>query len=271
MLLSANADLRSAKKLAELGYDAIDVSFCRVIYRDDPYPHNPQLDDDDYERVLDRYMEECAGLGLKILTSHIPYRYAYNDPTSENYDYNFKMTCRSLAASEYLGAEWAVVHTKKAEDTVPYVKRLLQESGVKLIGIAIENMMHYPVEELIKSHDILKAEGYNVGVCFDTGHAHVNKHFDTDVAETVRLLGDRIKMLHVHDNLRNSDHHAAPFLGSIKWDSVMQALAEVGYTGALNLEVMSEKQPKELLEMYERYNVQAARLLISKFEQYSAK
>ena len=86
MLLSANADLRSAKKLAELGYDAIDVSFCRVIYRDDPYPHNPQLDDDDYERVLDRYMEECAGLGLKILTSHIPYRYAYNDPTSENYD-----------------------------------------------------------------------------------------------------------------------------------------------------------------------------------------
>jgi hypothetical protein len=51
----------------------------------------------------------------------------------------------------------------------------------------------------------------------------------------------------------------------------MKALAEVGYTGALNLEVMSEKQPKELLDLYEQYTVASARTLIAKFEQYSAK
>ena len=143
MLLSANADLRKAEKLAELGYDAIDAGLCRVIYNNDPYPHNPLLDGEDYEKELDRHIEECRRLGLKILTTHIPYRYAFDDPTSDNYDYYYKMTCRALAASEYLGAEWAVVHMKGMQDTVDYVKRLFADSGVKRIGIALENMHNF--------------------------------------------------------------------------------------------------------------------------------
>ena len=64
MKLSANADLSSIRQLVELGYDAIDVGLCRVIYHDDPYPHNPLLDEDDYEKKLDGYIEECRRLGL---------------------------------------------------------------------------------------------------------------------------------------------------------------------------------------------------------------
>ena len=52
MLLSANADIKQAEYLAAIGYDAIDVGLCRVIYHDDPYPHNPMLDEDDYEKLL---------------------------------------------------------------------------------------------------------------------------------------------------------------------------------------------------------------------------
>lgn len=266
MLLSANADLRKAAKLAELGYDAIDVGLCRVIYNDDPYPHNPLLDGDDYERALDLHIEECKQLGLKILTTHIPYRYAYDDPTSENYDYCYKMTCRALAASEYLGAEWAVVHMKGMQDTVDYVKCLLKDSGVKRIGIALENMYNLPIEELIEAHDILKNEGYNVGVCLDTGHCNQKRFYDHDVASVVRQLGSRIKMLHVHDNMRNTDRHIAPFLGCIKWKEVMAALREVGYEGALNLELQPEALPAGAREAYEVYSVDAGRTLISMFE-----
>ena len=83
MKLSANADLSSIRMLVELGYDAIDVGLCRVIYHDDPYPHNPVLDEDDYEKKLDGYIEECHRLGLTIATSHIPYRFNYTEPSSE--------------------------------------------------------------------------------------------------------------------------------------------------------------------------------------------
>ena len=271
MLLSANADLRKAEMLARLGYDAIDVGLCRVIYNNDPYPHNPLLDGDDYERQLDEYIETCQRVNLKILTSHIPYRYAYDDPSSERYDYYYGMTCRALKASEYLGAEWAVVHVKGVDDTVSYVKRLLSDTSVKRIGIAIENMADRPIDELILAHDRLAEEGYRVGICLDTGHCNIKKHYDVDVAEAVRALGSRIKMLHVHDNMRNTDRHIAPLLGCIKWESVMKALYEVGYTGALNLELQPEKFPEGAREAYEAYSVAAGRTLISMFEAHSGK
>lgn len=266
MLLSANSDIVHAERLAALGYDAIDVGFCRVIYNNDPYPHNPMLDGDDYERLLDERIEACRRSGLRILTSHIPYRFRYEDPTSENYDYYHQMTCRALRASEYLGAEWAVVHIKKAADTVAYVKRLFADSGVTRIGIAIENIVSYSIDELIEAHDTLAAEGYCVGICFDTGHCHINKHYEYDVVETIRLLGSRIKMLHVHDNTRTGDHHNVPYTGSIPWPKVMEALADVGYEGALNYELRPDKVPASARDDFEHYCVSLGRTLIEMFE-----
>ena len=268
MLLSANVDIRRAEELAALGYDGIDVGLCRVIYNNDPYPHNPLLDGDDYERLLDEHIETCRRVGLKILTTHIPYRYAYNDPLSERYDYCFNMTARALKASEYLSAEWTVVHVKKPEETVDYVKRLIEAAGVTKIGIALENMMDYSIDELIAAHDMLAAEGYRVGVCFDTGHANVKKHFDIKVEDAIRALGSRIKMLHVHDNMRNVDRHIAPYFGCIRWKEVMTALAEVGYEGALNMELQPEKIPAGApRDAYEAYTVAIGKTLISMFEE----
>lgn len=266
MLLSANVDLIKAEYVASLGYDAIDVGLCRVIYNNDPYPHNPLLDSDDYEKELDRYKEICERVGLKILTTHIPYRYKYDVPTSENYEYYYNMTCRALKASEYLGAEWAVVHMKSVADTVSYVKKLLKDSGVTRIGIALENMADRPIGDLIEAHDILEREGVRVGVCFDTGHANVKKFYDIDVAEAILKLGKRIKMLHVHDNMGNTDRHGAPYTGSIKWDKVMKALADVGYEGAFNFELQPEKVPAAAQDAFERYCVSVGRAMIDMFE-----
>ena len=248
MKLSANADITTAAKLVELGYDAIDVGLCRVIYHDDPYPHNPLLDEDDYESRLDEYIEECRRLGLTIATSHIPYRFNYADPTSEDYEYKYAMTCRALRASEYMGAEWTVVHMKTAPETIAYVRRLVADSGVSRIGIAIENINGYPLEDLIEACDTLEAEGYRVGVCFDTGHCHLNKYYDYDVADSIRLLGKRIKMLHVHDNNYRMDQHTLPYLGKINWDEVTKALGEIDYTGDFTYELTGELIPKAMNE-----------------------
>ena len=266
MLLSATAPLENAERLKELGYDGIDVGLTGIIYHDDPLPHNPMLDDEDYEPILDRHMAKCRELGLKILTAHIPYRFNYSDPTIENYDYYYHMTVRALRAAEYLGAEWAVVHVQKAEDTVAYVKRLLADAGVQKIGIAIENLPKYSLAEVIAAHDILEQEGYRMGVCLDTGHCHINKYFAYDVAEAIRVLGKRIKMLHIHDNSRNADAHFVPSMGSIKWKGVMEALADVGYEGAFNYELQPGKIPAEARAEYEQFAAAMARYLISIFE-----
>ena len=212
-------------------------------------------------------MEECRQLGLTIATSHIPYRFNYADPTSEGYEYKYAMTCRALRASEYMGAEWTVVHMKKAEDTIAYVRRLIADSGVSRIGIAIENINGYPLEDLIAACDTLQAEGYRVGVCFDTGHCHINNHYDYDVADSIRLLGKRIKMLHVHDNNRATDMHKAPFMGTVPWKKVMTALKEAGYEGEFNFELQPEKVPHAASrELYEQYSVEIGKYLIELFD-----
>ncbi len=266
MYFSATAPLEKAEMLAKLGYNGIDVGLTGVIYHDDPHPHNPMLDDENYEPALDAHMAKCREMGIKILTAHIPYRFNYADPTSEHYDYCYRMTVRALRAAEYLGAEWAVVHVQHAEDTVAYAKKLWADAGVRHIGIAIENLPKYSLAEVIRAHDTLAEEGYRVGVCLDTGHCHINKYFSYDVAEAVRVLGKRIRMLHVHDNSRNADAHFAPGMGSIKWESVMQALADVGYEGAMNFELQPGRIPEEARAEYERFCVAMGRYLISLFE-----
>ena len=267
MLLSANANIRKIKELKELGYDAIDVGFTRVIYHDDPYPHEDILDRDDWEKNLDPYIEEAKTVGLKIATTHLPYRYDYTDTESEKFAYCHPLAVRSLQASEYLGAEWAVMHVSTVEGTVEYAKRLFAESGVKNIGLAIENMAKRPINELIEVVDILTAEGYKVGICLDIGHAHINKFIDNNVVEVIAAMGKRIKMLHVHDNNRATDMHKAPFMGTAPWADVMKALKEAGYEGEFNFELQPEKVPDPTArETYEKYSVDIAKYLIGIFD-----
>lgn len=267
MLLSANANIRKIKELKELGYDAIDVGFTRVIYHDDPYPHEDILDGEDWKKTLDTYIEEAKAVGLKIATTHLPYRYDYTDTESEKFAYCHPLAVRSLQASEYLGAEWAVMHVSTVEGTVEYAKRLFAESGVKNIGLAIENMAKRPINELIEVVDILAAEGYKVGICLDIGHAHINKFIDNNVVEVIAAMGKRIKMLHVHDNNRATDMHKAPFMGTAPWADVMKALKEAGYEGEFNFELQPEKVPDPTArESYEKYSVDIAKYLIGIFD-----
>lgn len=266
MILCTKASLSEMEKLKELGYAAIDAAFTGTIYFDDPKPHEPILDDDDYEKNLDFYIEKSHELGIKILSSHIPYRYNYLEPDTEKFEKCHKMAVRSLKASEYIGAKWAVMHVTTVEGTVDYVKRLFAESGVKNVGIAIENMSNKPISELIEIVDILAGEGYRVGICLDIGHCHQNKYFDNDIPEVIKMMDHRIKVLHVHDNSRGPDVHKAPYTGTVPWERVMPALKEIGFDGALNLELMPQKIPEPAREAYEQYAVAIGKYLISLFD-----
>jgi sugar phosphate isomerase/epimerase len=58
---------------------------------------------------------------------------------------------------------------------------------------------------------------------FDTGHAHIHEGVET----AFRLMKDRIRSTHLHDNNGKDDHHLFPFLGeggSIDWKNTMQLL-----------------------------------------------
>ena len=68
---------------------------------------------------------------------------------------------------------------------------------------------------------------------FDTGHAHMCG----GVEAAFRLMKDRIRSTHIHDNNGSADEHLFPFSGGIDWKSVMPLLRGCGDQFPLLLEL----------------------------------
>ena len=166
--------------------------------------------------------------------------------------------CRACA---FLGCPAIVVHpitrTLKEDEIatnfalyralIPVAK----ETGVK---ICLENMFisfngHMlegacaDVDEVCMYIDTLNAEAGAdcFGYCLDVGHANLMgkklRHF-------VRTLGNRLTVLHLHENNGVLDQHMAPYTqtavtttkSAMDWESFIQGLREIGYKGDLSFE-----------------------------------
>jgi len=75
------------------------------------------------------------------------------------------------------------------------------------------------------------------GICVDTGHAALG---DLGPARALRMAGSRLITTHLQDNHGGSDEHLPPGDGTIDWDEVARALAEIRYPGCLMLELTDQ-------------------------------
>lgn len=76
----------------------------------------------------------------------------------------------------------------------------------------------------------------DLNVCFDTGHANMNEGIDT----AFRMLKNKIRSTHVHDNNGTDDSHLFPLNsegGTIDWKRTMTALGSLGADVPLLLEL----------------------------------
>ncbi len=71
------------------------------------------------------------------------------------------------------------------------------------------------------------------GFCHDAGHEQCY----TPDADYLTRLGPRLLYTHIHDNLGKADNHFLPYDGILDWDAYATRIAEIGYTGTLNLEL----------------------------------
>ena len=91
----------------------------------------------------------------------------------------------------------------------------------------------------------------NIGICWDTGHANISKEIQ---AESIALLGNRIKCTHIHNNWGVRDDHAPPIYGNIEWAKVIPALMATGYKGPMTLETHCWYNDDALFESFARHN-----------------
>jgi sugar phosphate isomerase/epimerase len=83
----------------------------------------------------------------------------------------------------------------------------------------------------------------DVGVCLDTGHAHLAGELDT----ATHKLSRHLRMIHASDNRGAYDDHLPPGQGAIDWPRILGLLRENGFRGSLMMEIAGHGDPAQIL------------------------
>lgn len=103
------------------------------------------------------------------------------------------------------------------------------------VGLLLENMLAHLLFGHVRDMLYLLGEIKTcaVGVCLDTGHAHLAREMPVVIAK----LSGHLQMVHVNDNCGDWDAHLPPGEGSIDWRVAWEELRRSGFSGVLVLEL----------------------------------
>lgn len=218
------------------------------------------------EQFFAPHKQGAAAAGITINQMHMPYPIYVPNADKEINDYLWnQMAPKSMAICRYFDCKYIVIHGFKLayflgseelewQETakfLDFIAHLAKEMG---ITICIENLYDGIGGHLIEGPccNVRKAveriddfnEKYGaevLGFCFDTGHANL---VGIDFENFITMLGDRLKVLHIHDNDGISDLHQIPFTftmtrenkSSTDWDGFIRGLRNIKFDKVLSFE-----------------------------------
>ena len=245
---------RALDLFAETGFDALDYSMFQPL--DGPFMNQPMDQMLAYYRDL-RKKAEARGLPFRQM--HAPFI-----PLPSSDEMRAKLLPyveKAVHVCGVLDARHIVVHPEvdrrccgdayreesRASILRGYAKLIpaAKEAGVI---ICVENMHttwprsqgHAPMylssaEDLISVVNELNdmAGEKCFGICLDIGHANL---YNNAAPGMIRILGDQLTCLHVHDNDFHYDRHIMPYMGNTDINGTFRALREIGYQGDITFE-----------------------------------
>lgn len=117
-----------------------------------------------------------------------------------------------------------------AMTSIEHLRAFAKPLGVRVLIENIPNDLSTP-ERLVEF--IRTTHFDDLGVCFDTGHAHMM----SDVPQAFETLKSYIHSTHVHDNAKDRDSHLWPGDGSIDWKETLRLLSDAPNKPPLLLEI----------------------------------
>jgi sugar phosphate isomerase/epimerase len=129
-----------------------------------------------------------------------------------------------------------------AMTSIEHLRAFAKPLGVRLLLENIPNELSAP-ERLVEFIRISHFD--DVGVCFDTGHAHMT----SDVLSAFETVKNHIQSTHIHDNNKDKDSHLWPGEGSIDWKQTMESLAQAPQKPPLLLEIEHNEKVNSIERM----------------------
>lgn len=272
-IFGMEAGLRLIK---EVGFDDIDYSFGCSNPKGCLFPEN-------FRETMSQTVELLQKIGLGCQQTHSPIpvstgpKIIHFGDALDLSNPRFADMVHALEASSLLGATQSVYHglavpeggssEQYMEFNYNYFKALEPYAKEYGITIGIENLEKisgnlYKVEWQNELLDRLDSPQFHAVV--DLGHAAASE--TTPDAHLRALPRGRVKGLHFHD-FNTQEAHVTPGLGTTDWDKVAAALAEIGYTGNLTMEVITHRKfPKAIIPTALQFTADAGKIFVRKFE-----
>ncbi len=155
---------------------------------------------------------------------------------------------RALETAEEMPLRYLILHLGEREDrwsprtlehamtAIEHLQAFARPLGVKLL---LENIQNEVTESPNLVEIVRIGHFKDVGVCLDTGHAHIGGGISAAIEELKPL----IRSAHIHDNHGQKDEHLWPGDGTVPWPETMQELLAAPQLAATVLEI--NYQPEE--------------------------
>lgn len=176
----------------------------------------------------------CQSAGIRVYVCHTPFggEYDLSLADEEARQQAVAAVAQSIVRAALVGAECAVIHPSSGgitPETRDHRYAQLARSLEDLLGTAERTGVRLALENMLPDHlgdtsnevlDLVeRLDSHWLGVCLDTGHAHLNPE---GVINAFQTLKERIITFHLQDNDRNHDRHLQPPYGTIDWDRFAQ-------------------------------------------------
>ena len=258
------------KLISECGFSRVDINIDTFLKNSDLYKGKVNTFFDasveelymyfsQYAKAMDRY-------GITPSQMHAPYPVWVWGKGKQNDYMQGNVIPKSILIAEVLGVPWVVIHPFKMQYVydIEYDKEKEKKENIEdfrmlipilkqcKVGVCFENLYEGIGQRLIEG---VCADPYDAiwyvdtlneiageelfGFCLDTGHLQLVKR---DPYEFIKLMGKRLKVLHLHENDAVGDLHQMPYtfgngsdMGQ-KWNDIYKGLKEIGFSGTLSFE-----------------------------------
>lgn len=273
--------------LAKAGFDAIDISLCRMGDEDNPF------NGENYKEFAEHLVDVAKKNGVYFNQAHAYFHSSYIE--EEKTEFAYEKIKKGIEIAALMGVKVIVVHPKQhlcyPEGNTPEILKemnyefynsLLTDCEKYGISIATENMWRNGrISGVIMDSVCSRGPEFCEYIdmmnsplmtgCLDLGHCGLVGQLPQNM---IRTLGhDRLSALHVHDNDGRRDNHVepmAPFLSTIDWEEVCKALAEIDYKGDFTFEAENifKNANEQTVDALAKTLHDIGRYLISRVEYY---
>lgn len=283
------------KVIRDAGFDGVDYTLDEYYKNVDEVKRSKTYRMSDNE-IIDRFGEVkrlADEVGLTVFQTHSMFG-PFETCDSEEY---FDCVRKNLLATNVLKSKYTVVHPIQTPDgqkskegaerrfqynlafyrrLLPYLKEYDVVNGVEPMWAWTEGpekricaTVCSKAEEILRFIKELGDEHFCA--CPDVGHfALVEWDTGDSVKTALEKLGDKVKIVHVHEVDGARDSHTKPFsFDKFPWDDILEGFKNIGFDGAFNFETTigyTGKYPKELLPSAVKHLGDIGRYMIEKIK-----